>query len=488
MPSSASERFSAEVPPPERRIFCNRTLNLRSINAIGFDMDYTLVHYRSDVWEHSAYLQVKQHLLERGWPVADLTFDPEFVTLGLMIDLEQGNIVKANRFGYIKRAMHGTRTLSFEQLRSCYNRVLVDLSEPRWIFLNTLFSLSEATMYAQLVDLLDSGHLNEPLSYSDLYKVVKASLDQTHMEGSLKAEIMANPERFVVLDPDLPLALQDLRYAGKKLVLITNSEWEYSRAMMSYAFDRYLPEGMTWRDLFDLIIIHARKPSFFTQQQPIFEVIDEAGHLRPFVGPLRNGGIYLGGHAGLVESHFGLSGEEILYVGDHIFADVNVSKNLLRWRTALILRALEDELRVLETFKTQQAQLTAMMSEKQWMEHHYSLLRLQLQRVERGYGPQPSQTVAQLRSEMQALRSQLIALDNRIAPLAQAHEQLVNPRWGLLTRTGNDKSHLARQLERHADIYTSRVSNLLLHTPFFYLRSPRGSLPHDSGPAGGVED
>ena len=28
-------------PAPERRVYCNRTLNLRSIKAIGFDLDYT---------------------------------------------------------------------------------------------------------------------------------------------------------------------------------------------------------------------------------------------------------------------------------------------------------------------------------------------------------------------------------------------------------------------------------------------------------------
>jgi hypothetical protein len=46
-------------------------------------------------------------------------------------------------------------------------------------------------------------------------------------------------------------------------------------------------------------------------------------------------------------------------------------------------------------------------------------------------------------------------------------------------RAGNDKSLFARQVERHADIYTSRVSNLLIETPYAYLRAARGSLPHD---------
>ena len=77
------------------------------------------------------------------------------------------------------------------------------------------------------------------------------------------------------------------------------------------------------------------------------------------------------------------------------------------------------------------------------------------------------------------------ALDAEIGPLAQAASELTNGRWGLLTRAGNDKSHLARQVERYADIYTSRVSNFLYATPFVYLRSPRGSLPHDPSSPGG---
>src|SRR5688500_7304125 len=99
----------AGVAPPERRIFCNRTLNLRSIRAVGFDMDYTLVHYRVAVWERHAYERARTRLFELGWPVSDLTFDPDFVILGLVVDLPRGNLVKASRFGYVTRAYHGTQ-------------------------------------------------------------------------------------------------------------------------------------------------------------------------------------------------------------------------------------------------------------------------------------------------------------------------------------------------------------------------------------------
>ncbi len=38
-------------------------------------------------------------------------------------------------------------------------------------------------------------------------------------------------------------------------------------------------------------------------------------------------------------------------------------------------------------------------------------------------------------------------------------------RWGYLSRAGlNDKSCLTRQIEKYADIYTSRVSNFLQYT------------------------
>src|SRR5277367_4457275 len=315
--------------PRERGIFCNRTLNLRALRAIGYDMDYTLIHYRTEAWEQEAYEHLRQRLAALGWPVGNLAFDPSFVIRGLVLDVELGNVVKPNRFGYVKRAYHGTQKLAYDEQRRVYARTIVDLGEPRWVFLNTFFSLSEGCMYAQLVDLLDRRLLPEVLGYSELYQRVKRALDLAHMEGALKAAITAHPERFVVLDPETPPALLDQRRAGKKLLLISNSEWVYTRAIMSYAFDRFLPEGMTFRDLFDVLIVSARKPEFFQLRSPLFEVVSEEGLLRPALA-LREGGAFYGGHAGLVESHLGMSGDEILYVGDHIYGDVKVSKSVLR--------------------------------------------------------------------------------------------------------------------------------------------------------------
>ena len=469
-----------EVIPPERRVWCNRTLNMRAIRAVGYDMDYTLVHYRTSEWERAAFERALEPLQRRGWPVGGLAFDPASVIQGLAFDLELGNLVKATRFGYVIKAHHGTRPLSFDEQRAAYSNTFVDLADPRWQFMNTLFSLSEANLFAQLVDLLDAGELPETLGYRDLHRVLIQALDEAHNLSELKAQIMAGPDRFVELDPDLPLTLLDQKMAGKRLLLITNSDWTYTRSMMSYAFDRSLPGSMDWRELFDLVIVEARKPGFFSGRQACYRVTDqEQGLLRPHRGALEPGQIYVGGDAQLVESSLGLSGAEILYLGDHLFGDVHVSKEMLRWRTGLILREMESEIQAMEKSRDVDAQLRELMARKTDLDNRLAQLRLARQRAHNKYGPGPAAKPEGLEAAIRDINEESQELDAKISPLAKASGEMGNPTWGPLMRAGNDKSLFARQVERYADIYTSRVSNFLAATPFAYLRAARGSLPHD---------
>ena len=470
-------------PPPGRGLYCSRTLNLRSIKVIGYDMDYTLIQYHVEDWERRAYDHIKGRLIDRGWPLDNLQFDPTLVMRGLVIDNELGNLLKVNRFGFVVSAYHGTRPMDHEDLRKAYMRTLIDLGDKRYRFLNTLFALSEACMYAQVVDKLDAGKLpEEHTGYQELYMLVRNSVDATHTEGELKAEIIESPDSFVDRDPDTVLALLDQKRAGKQLVLITNSEWSYTNAMMRYAFDPFLPDEMAWRDLFDLTICGARKPGFFEGDAPLLEVVDDSGLLRPQRGGLTPNGCYFGGNAAALEKHLGVSGDEILYLGDHIYGDVHVSKSVLRWRTGLILHELEEEIAAAEAFRPEQLQLAELMHDKEQLEWRHYQLRIQMQRSRKGYGPKPTQSAAQLNKQMNELRTQSTKLDELIAPLAKRAGQSHNARWGLLMRAGADKSQLARKIERHADVYTSRVSNFLFATPFAYLRAQRGSLPHDPAP------
>ena len=468
----------------EREVFANRTLNLRSVSAIGYDMDYTLIQYRTDRWEAETFEHARRLLVERGWPAEGLIFDPHDFLQGLVIDSATGNLVKATRFGYVIQAHHGTRPLEFAELRSTYAGVFVELEEPRWDFLNTMFSLSEAALFAQLVDRLDAGEGPVVAGYDDLHRAVRRAIDDAHAGGELKARIQADPERYVIRDPELLPTLVDQRAAGKSLLLITNSEWSYTETMMSWYLDDELAsldpdsvlgralQGVTkWSELFDIIVVAAGKPGFFAEDGATYRVVDAStGALLPYWGPLEGGAVYHGSSAVQVERSLGLDGDQILYVGDHLFGDVHASKATLRWRTALILHELEDEIRAAAAFAESDRQLRDLMAEKIEIEQQLAQLRLDAL-----HGTSDRRSIDR---EIGRLRR----LDERIGPLARASAVLGHQRWGPLMRAGNDKSLFARQVERSADIYTSRVSNLGLRTPFARFRAPRTSLPHDLAP------
>ena len=152
-----------------------------------------------------------------------------------------------------------------------------------------------------------------------------------------------------------------------------------------------------------------------------------------------------------------MSGDEILYVGDHLFGDVHVSKDLLRWRTALVVRELEGEIEAAADFAADQDALTELMRDKERLDHDSALLRMERTRIRRtGAGG----SVESVSKRLDGLSAQSRALDEQIAPLARRASSLGNPIWGPLMRAGNDKSLFARQVERYADVYMSRVSSL----------------------------
>jgi 5' nucleotidase family len=77
----------------------------------------------------------------------------------------------------------------------------------------------------------------------------------------LKYAILADLDRYLPRDPLLPLALKRLALGGRRLLLITNSEWFYTDALGKHLFDGAIPGLGHWRELFDLVIVEAGKPT-----------------------------------------------------------------------------------------------------------------------------------------------------------------------------------------------------------------------------------
>jgi hypothetical protein len=80
---------------------------------------------------------------------------PDLFARGLILDLQLGNIVKANRFGYVTQAAHGTRPAA---ARRAAQGLQPGLGRPQREALGVpqhAVLAVEACLYGQLVDLLD---------------------------------------------------------------------------------------------------------------------------------------------------------------------------------------------------------------------------------------------------------------------------------------------------------------------------------------------
>ena len=114
-------------------VFVNRTLNLKTISLIGFDMDYTLVSYDTKAFESLTYEMALEVLVDqKGYPdvVKTLTFDFDRAIVGLIIDRKNGFLLQASRYGKVKTAYFGLELVPFQEMKKTYQNMNIDLSDP----------------------------------------------------------------------------------------------------------------------------------------------------------------------------------------------------------------------------------------------------------------------------------------------------------------------------------------------------------------------
>lgn len=458
----------------EHKIFVNRTLNMNSIKLVGFDMDYTLVTYNVPVFEEKAYDILKEKLIrEYNYPIdiREFVFDKDFIIRGLVIDTETGDFLKVNRYGFVRVASHGTRFYSFEEQKEKYGPYSIDFTDSRYYIVHTLFSQAEGCMYAQLVDYFDTR--NAKINYRKLFGEVRKSLNDAHQEAELKGDVVKNPEKYLIKDKRIVDALIKFKKFGKKLALITNSDYDYSRLVMDYCFGPYLDKP--WRQLFDLVIVAANKPDYFTGHNRYQRVDPETGLLSNFYGQIEWNGLYQGGNAAILEKHLGLNPSEILYLGDHILGDVVTLKETIGWRTGLVVQELAEEVPILEETRKIHKQISVKMAEKEHLEDISLEFREKMWLKEKDF-------TASSRREWEHVKDQLVKIDDEVRDLIFASQKGFNKHWGEVMRAGNEISRFATIVERYACIYMAGIENLYYYSPFKYYRSQRRLLAHDPDP------
>jgi 5'-nucleotidase len=474
--------------PFARQIFVNRNLRLDKIDLVGFDMDYTLAIYHLRHLEELAFRMTAERMVAHGgYPevLRSLHYDPEFVIRGLVVDKQAGNLFKMDRHNHCGRAYHGKRPLTDDEVKRLYRDEKIHLSLPRFAWIDTLFALPEACLFAEAIEALEGR--GEGVDYARLYDDIREAIDTVHRDGSLKAIVKKDLPRFLVKDLELGPALHKLRSGGKRLFLLTNSFWDYTEAVMSWVLDGVLPEYPSWKNYFDVVITGAGKPGWFSEQRPILELSPQ-GEVVGEAASLERGVIYQGGSLAAFQRVGGIGGDRVLYVGDHIYGDILRSRKSSLWRTCMVVQELEPELAWLERnqpFMEEMARLeelrTRLDDEIATRKAGLNLLDRRLDREPLGRearGPLEAER-RELKGELERLRRALRDADGRVHELERSVELGFNRHWGLTFKEGNENSRFGEQIEDYACIYTSRVSNFLFYSPMQYLRALRAAMPHE---------
>ena len=127
--------------------------------------------------------------------------------------------------------------------------------------------------------------------------------------------------------------LEALQGARKRLFIVTNSPYWFIAPLLEHFV------GADWPQFFDVVVASAKKPSWFTASAPsappLRKVMRDGRHLstQP-VARLEAGCAYAGGSADELMALTGWTGRRVLYLGDHIFADlVDARRSRHNWLT-----------------------------------------------------------------------------------------------------------------------------------------------------------
>lgn len=293
---------------PAVHVVC--ALDLAEIDAVGFDLDHTLAVYDDAGVNALAYDETCEFLTDAGFPAARLgaPYDESAVCRGLLLDTETGAAVKADAVGRVRRALSDGAWLSAADIDRAY-AAPVDGSA-RFHAIHSPFDLPTAFFFQLL------SHTNN--DFAGTCRSIRHHLDRAHTRGRLKQRILSDVERMVHPLASGTAPFERLREAGKRLFVLTNSETDYSEALLDRLF------GDRWRTLFDVVATGARKPSFFGVASPIGAAADQ---------------VVDGANAPWLESSLGVAPHRVLYVGDSVKSDTLPARRH-GWRTAHVVQEL----------------------------------------------------------------------------------------------------------------------------------------------------
>jgi hypothetical protein len=257
---------------------------------------------------------------------------------------------------------------------------------------------------------------------------------------------------------------------------------------MSYLLDGELNEYQSWRDYFDLIIVGSQKPLFFSTGAELIKLSSKGKVIKKQETKTK---IFQGGNLEHLETFTELKGENILYVGDHIYGDILKVKKTSLWRTCLIVEDLEDEIAINEENKDMIKTLMRYDQKINILDSALNYQKMMVKSLKKSISPESTTTRSSLerkvlselidKSEENISKINKLLIDNirEYHILNNTLNKRYNKYWGMVFKEDKEKTKFSDQLESFACLYTSRVTNFLFYSPKQYFRSPMEVMPHE---------
>ncbi|KAJ9593389.1 hypothetical protein L9F63_015093 [Diploptera punctata] len=454
---------SKKLPPDVNKnaVFSCNELDLKEVNVYGFDYDYTLAHYKPSM-DFLLYKLGRDTLIEKyKYPaeIAKLDYKPGFAVRGLHYDIEKGLLLKIDSFLQIQlgTVYRGLSPVPDEEVLRLYKNRIIPIAyvesqvknvqdvKIKMVQLADLFSVPEIGLLCNVAEYFERNHIDYHPEI--LFRDVKHSVQSGH--PVMHKIVEENVAEYLEQSKDIRKFFDRLVAAKKQLFLVTNSPFRFVNKGMQ------LLVGEDWRNYFDVVIVQARKPKFFTDESRPFRVYDFESKMQLWdrVTSLDKGKIYYEGTVKQLQDMTGWRGEQVLYFGDHPYSDLADVTLEHGWRTGAIISELNHEI---ETLNDPEFKLNC-----NWLQ-----MLTQLIEDHQDYeSPEQKEVLELWEKERDELRQNI--------------KTVFNKQFGSVFRTYHNPTYFSRRLFRFADIYMSSLTNLLNYSVKHTFYPRRGVMPHE---------
>src|SRR5690242_14190914 len=190
-------------------------------------------------------------------------------------------------------------------------------------------------------------------------------------------------------------------------------------------------------------MVGAGKPAFFNVLRPFVQIDAATGETvsganGDSVKHLARDKVYQAGNVVAFEQLTGVKGEQVLYIGDHIYGDILRLRKQHMWRTAMVLQELEREIAVSDRLEAQIKDLELLDRRHRNLESEIDYQSLRLKKIQRLIDDASTQPALRTRLEEQrkltrqsldALRTRATLMDDEVDSLEARVDRAYNSHW-----------------------------------------------------------